>query len=76
VPISVAPDHLDDVVGDEPRLSVHPRGRSTASSTHVLVEQHPEQQGQRVAAEQLVSGGSWVTRSVGTDTGPAALAGR
>jgi hypothetical protein len=29
----------------------------TASLTHVLVEQHPEQQGERVTAEQLVGCG-------------------
>jgi hypothetical protein len=29
----------------------------TASLTHVLVQQHPDQQGERVAAEQLVGGG-------------------
>ena len=30
--------------------------RSTASLTHVLGQQHPDQQRQRVAAEQLVGG--------------------
>jgi hypothetical protein len=31
--------------------------RLAASLTHVLVEQHPEQQGERIATEQLVGGG-------------------
>ena len=30
--------------------------RSTASLTHVLVQQHPDHEGQRVAAQQLVGG--------------------
>ena len=40
-----------------PRPGVASASSSTASLTHVVVEQHPEEQRQWVAAEQLVGGG-------------------
>ncbi len=67
ISIMVSPTCTTDPTGCRWSMTANRCGVTLAASlTHVLVEQHPDQQRERVAAEQLVGGVDLASRRVGT----------